>query len=485
MSFRRLVPGLLALSYLSCLAGCDAGSSSGDDSTSTAPAMLLGCTVTKPAITAPGGYYTNGRTVCTAAGEKHLFRGVARPSLEWSASGDKISAADFQAMASWKANVVRIALNQDFWLSGAALYNSSYETVIDGAVKAAEAAGLDVILDLHWSDEGNLAVPVAGKTQDSNTNSNQQPMADVNSQEFWKEVATKYKGDGHVLFELYNEPHNVPWAMWLNGGMTTYQVVGMQQLYKTVRDTGANNIVIAGGLGFAFDLSGLSVSDNRIQGYNIMYASHPYKPQDAQPRWEGSFGYLATGDIAPVITTEFGDTTKPSAQMATATCTGQWNSDLIDFNTAHDISWTAWAWYVADPCGFPSVISDWSGTPSVQGAPVKAALSSFDYQPGGTPTLGTAGTGGTGGTGGSGGASGAGTGVAGAAGKAGTAGASAGGSGDTATGGTGGSASTAGASSAGASGAGSAGAASAGTGGTAGVGGTGGAAGVGGTGVST
>jgi aryl-phospho-beta-D-glucosidase BglC (GH1 family) len=330
-----------------------------------------------------------------------LFRGVARPSLEWDPNGNLISAADFQAMASWHANVVRIALNQDFWLSGAALYSPTYAAVVDGAVKAAEAAGLDVILDLHWSDEGNLGVTVSGKTQDNASNSNQQPMADVNSKQFWTEVAMKYKDDGHVLFELYNEPHNISWSVWLNGGGTTYPVVGMQQLYDAVRATGANNIVIAGGLSYAFDLSG--VGGNPIVGQNVMYASHPYKPQDAQTLWESSFGYLATQDIAPVITTEFGDTTPTTVlnNLVVKTCTGQWNSDLITFNDAHEISWTAWAWFVADPCQFPSVISDWSGTPSVQGVPVKAALLGYPYQPGGTLTLGTAGAGGATGSAGS------------------------------------------------------------------------------------
>jgi hypothetical protein len=175
-----------------------------------------------------------------------------------------------------------------------------------------------------------------------------------------------------------------------------YQVVGMQELYDTVRGTGANNVVIAGGLSYAFDLSG--VGSTPIQGYNIMYATHPYKPQDATPRWEGSFGYLATRDIAPVIATEFGDTTA-------STCTGAWDSTLIAFCDQHKINWTAWAWYPTNPpgCSFPSLISDWSATPSVQGTAVKAALAAYPSSPGGNPDAGTmVGSGGSGGDAGTG-----------------------------------------------------------------------------------
>ena len=201
----------------------------------------------------------------------------------------------------------------------------------------------------------------------------QQQMADVNSQQFWREVASKYKGDGHVLFELYNEPHDISWSTWLNGGAVLgYQVVGMQELYDTVRSAGADNIVIAGGINWAFDLAGVAATP--IQGYNVMYATHPYYPQDSQLQWDQKFGYLAAQDIAPVIITEFGDHTDA--------CTGDWNTQLIQYADARQVSWTAWAWWPAG-CSFPALISDWNYTPTVQGAAVKAALFDYPYQPAG------------------------------------------------------------------------------------------------------
>ena len=301
---------------------------------------------------APNGYYVQGNTIYDAANAPHLLHGMARPSMEWSATGEHVGTADYQIMKSWGARLVRIALNQDFWLPGAAKHNGAYVGNVDQAIQQARQLGLDVILDLHWSDKGNL----------QEANPGQQRMADQNSITFWTDVAAKYKGDGRVLFELYNEPHDVSWDVWLSGGSSGdgFNAVGMQQLYNAVRATGADNLVIIGGLDYAFDLSG--VPGHRVQGYNIVYASHPYDYPNKQPaNWEKAWGFLAATD--PVALTEFG----------TFNCSTSYYSQLIQAADAKKVSWTAWAWYPGG-CGFPSIINDWNGTPSDPGKIVKAAL---------------------------------------------------------------------------------------------------------------
>jgi endoglucanase len=389
MSTRRLIV-LSALVAMTAVAACFSGESASPNVVVAART----CEVKGTPPMAPGGYYTQGASVCTADGKPHLFNGVDRPSLEFTNTGQwnglsGIPASDFQAMASWRANAVRIATNQDFWLSGATLYDPNYPATIAKAVHDAEAAGLDVILDLHWSDCGNLKVPsLAGQNRsDTTTVSGQQIMADVNSVQFWKEVATMFKDDGHVLFELYNEPNGVPWSEWLSGGnsVAACPTVGMQALYNAVRmpapaGAGAQNLVILGGLSYAFDLS--QVQNYPIAGaYNLMYATHPYPTNDSESDWASSFGYLTDGNLAPVIATEFGDTT--------TNCRGQWDTDLINFSATNKMSWTAWAWWATGPsnpnsmelqnavqgaCSFPALLLDWSYTPSVQGIAVRAAL---------------------------------------------------------------------------------------------------------------
>lgn len=371
MSRFNLGLSILALSVSGCSVFAPSGG--GGETQPLGPATPTGCLAAPPAgRIAPGGYYVNGNTVCTAAGRPHLFHGVDRPSMEWTSTGENLSAADFQLMASWKANVVRIALNQDFWLSGSGFYDPNYAPLVDTVIGWAEAAGMDVILDLHWSDAGVLGscAPNMGC---------QQLMADANSVTFWTEVATRYKGDGRVLFELYNEPEQISWGIWKSGGPTGegWNAVGMQQLHDAVRAAGAENLVVIGGIFWAYDLS--KVPQSRIIGHNILYATHPYggTSERAPSAWDADWGFLA--DTDPVIVTEFGD----------SACDGVYDGELIKYADKRNASWTSWAWFPGG-CNFPSIISDWNGTPSVPGMVVKSALARYnDPSPGGASDAGT------------------------------------------------------------------------------------------------
>jgi hypothetical protein len=179
---------------------------------------------------------------------------------------------------------------------------------------------------------------------------------------FWSEVATEYRDDPHVLFELFNEPHGISWDLWLNGGtMANGSVVhGMQEMYNVVRAAGATNLVLVGGLNWAFELADVPL--HRVLGNNIVYVTHPYNFPGKQPKdWDRAFGALAATD--PIIATEFGN----------YDCTTGYYQAFVDYARIHKISWTAWAWYPSG-CGFPSIIADSKGTPNAPGVVVKAAL---------------------------------------------------------------------------------------------------------------
>jgi len=186
-------------------------------------------------------------------------------------------------------------------------------------------------------------------------------MADENSITFWKLIANIYKNDPAILFELYNEPHDVSWDVWQKGGSAgEFNAAGYQQLYDAVRSTGANNLVLIGGLNWAYDLSG--VPSHKINGDNIVYVTHPYDYPGKQPSdWDNAFGNLASQ--YPVIATEFGD----------GNCSPTYYQNLVNYAEQKGIHWTSWAWYVAG-CEFPSIINDWNGTPSASGNVIKAAL---------------------------------------------------------------------------------------------------------------
>lgn len=333
---------------------------------------------------APGGFSTIGNQIFSSNCQAHLFHGMARPSLQWSPGGDDRFvnvAQDFALIKSWKANVVRIPLTQVFWMPGVKLYDPTYKPRVLDTVKKARDLGLTVVLDLHASDRGNAAYDTVPDVQ--------QLPDEKHSLPFWRDLASTFKGDGGVIFELYNEPHDITWEMWLNGGdiptgpawdggpvREGYKAVGMQQLYDAVRATGARNLVIVSGMHWGYYLN--EVANYRVKGYNIVYASHPYDWPDKQPEtWDAAFGSLAATD--PVIISEFGAYKCDRTFYYTA---------AMDYADRKGMSWIAWAWWTppatmnpaertAAVCNFPALITDWNGTPSASGALVKARLATY------------------------------------------------------------------------------------------------------------
>jgi hypothetical protein len=313
----------------------------------------------------PGGYKVQGNKIVDGSGATYHFHGVSRPSLEWYPGGEVITVRDWQLMKEWGANVVRLPLNQVFWRN-----DTNYRDFVGIYVNEIKSYGMDVILDLHWSD-GPGDKPDGG----------QQVMPDKKSVDFWRDVATMFKADDRVLFELYNEPHpdsalgynqDSAWNVWQNGGMVGgFLAAGFQELITTVRATGAKNIVIVGGIDYAYSLKGVPTHPLTDATGNLVYATHPYDYSNKMPgTWDADWGFLAA--TKPILVTEFG------RNPASNNCDASYSSQVIQYANGKGAGWVGWAWYVAKmPCAFPSLITDWNGTPTQHGQVVKTALAAF------------------------------------------------------------------------------------------------------------
>jgi endoglucanase len=314
-------------------------------------------------------YSVSANHVLDSNGHVYYIHGVSRRSFEQSPSGDgHFTQTDFNNIAAWGANTVRIATNQDFLLADSSCFASSYLLgQLDPAVMAAHKAGLNVIFDLLWNDGGVPGTCATG----------QQKMADTRSLTFWKIMANHYKGDPRVFFELYNEPQDISWGCWLNGcttctlaGCNTW--VGMQQMYDTVRLAGFNNLVIMGGINWARELSG--VPNNLPSGSNIVYATHVHS-SDPPSSWSTNFGFLTSN--YPVVATEFGDDT----------CTSRYVTSALNYFDAPDgyagnrMGWTGSAWNDPGNCALRSIIADWNGAPDTMGQPERDRLLGYKKPP--------------------------------------------------------------------------------------------------------
>ena len=116
-------------------------------------------------------------------------------------------------------------------------------------MNALNAAGMYVIIDMHWSSKGTAKKAVR-----------QLPMPDERyAPSFWTSVAHAFKSNPAVIFDLYNEPYPnrntdsaASWRCDLDGsaGGTCkgfgFRAAGMQQLLGDVRGAGATNVTMVG-----------------------------------------------------------------------------------------------------------------------------------------------------------------------------------------------------------------------------------------------
>jgi endoglucanase len=315
----------------------------------------------------------SGAQLLTAAGKEVWLQGVNIPSLGWSEKGESIPQSVKVALEDWKANVIRLCVNDSLWFGkGRAPQSTSndpeaYRQIIDNVVKMAAGQGDYVVLDLH-----RFHAP------------------DQSAVDFWKDAAARYKNNPAVLFDIFNEPTGIGWPVWRNGGPVVNKQkgglppiitpsVGMQALVDTVRGTGAKNIIIAGGVGNAYDLEGI------LQGYaltdtsgnGIMYATHFY---NWHKNWEKHF--LSLAGKYPLFVGEMGADIKkmpfiPAKQQEDP---NTWMPDALGMIQQYHLNWTAFSLH---PKATPVLISNWNFDPTpFFGVYVKDALAGNTFPPG-------------------------------------------------------------------------------------------------------
>ena len=345
---------LLLLSILISLIGCRENS--------------IGPVISSPSIISE--LHVEGKYIRTSKGTAVRLTGVNIPSLEWSNEGEHISQSIQIAIKDWGANVIRFPLCQDRWFGkadGQSDSGKSYKAIVEMAINQTINLGAYAVIDLHWSDAGVWGSYLG-----------QHKMPDQNSLIFWKDFAKKYSNNPGVLFDLYNEPHDVDWNIWksggevsevINGNNISYNSIGLQNLIDSIRSEGAKNLVIINGLDWGYDLSGVlkgyELAD--ANGNGIIYGSHIYP-------WKGSDFItwdLHAGSISkyhPVYIGEVGCQPNPSIIYPNI-----WAPEIIQYINSHNLSWTAWSFH---PSAYPCLISDWNYTPtSYWGVYVKDALS--------------------------------------------------------------------------------------------------------------
>lgn len=316
-------------------------------------------------------------------------------ALESLGVGDPF-ASEAAAIAAWGANTVRLPLNQDCWLGtrGAPVSDefqertvAAYRDEVDRFVEALNAQGMVVVLDLHsrkrigTPEFGNLAMP------------------DSESLAFWRSVATDYRNNPSIMFDAFNEPYsrygptnqmvfNLTWECWRDGGCrapveddqtattgrVTYPAQGMEAIVGSIRDAGAEQPILLGGLDYSNDLSHwleFAPDDDQLIA---SFHSYDFKECSARECWDSVLAPLA--DNVPILTGELGATEPLDGYVA----------DYLAWAQEHGIGSLFWVW--ADHPNDPmSLVVDETGVPTEYGALAKTHLTGETAVAGETPAV--------------------------------------------------------------------------------------------------
>jgi hypothetical protein len=302
----------------------------------------------------------SGRHVVDTNGKPVFLRGVNIFGMEiippspgaTYADAAGITAQLFESMASWRANVVRLAINRDWVLHGHDQAGDlAYLADLDRVIEQGAAHSMYTILSLRRLDEATAfgtragvdGVPVANFIA---------PQPDYDSIGMWRLLGERYADEPAVLFDLYAAPHaalpddlsgyDTDWDMWS---------VWVRLMVAELRRMHPWSLCLVSGLNWGADLSGFPVRGTRGEPIaNLVYAARVMEGEAAP--WNG---LAAVARDYPVFVTEW---------------VGAENRSL-------------WAEAVAmrlNACGYSWAASDWktlrvsSSSVSRMGAVVRRAL---------------------------------------------------------------------------------------------------------------
>ena len=311
-----------------------------------------------------------GNRLRDAAGNEVWLQGLNAGGMESVPNTDQIVKSVVVAIDEWKSNCVRLPVNESFWF-GTSAYQSdggaAYRAAVDKIVTLAANRGAYIALDLH-----RFRAPKAEHIS------------------FWKDAAKRYANHPAVLFDLFNEPHGIDWKTWRDGGFVGeagkvdesaflsaeekrknqgFESVGMQALVNAVRSTGAKNVVIAGGLRWANDLTGIegeaiekgeaeSFRLDDPDGNGVMYAWHTY-------HWHKGWAHiLPVAAKHPIFLGEVGAAPREEMTFIPMEQKEDWRTfvpDMLGFIQKYRINWTGWCFH---PKAGPCMIENWDYEPT-------------------------------------------------------------------------------------------------------------------------
>ena len=268
----------------------------------------------------PARLSAHGNRIVDANGNVVLLKGLMPPDPVKVRQDRDLHQEFFAGMASTGANVIRIPVHPENWVQD----KDYLWRYLDPIVAWAGESHMYVIIDWHYI--GNVATGVGPQMPDLQANPKDLTL------QFWRSTAHYFRNTPNVIFEIFNEPQSIDANEWR---------INADEIIQAIRDQGANQLVVVGGIDYGKDLSW--VLEQPVADRNVAYASHIY-PAHAAASWSHWFGDVAAQ--YPVLITEWGfmDDNGDPSQNYLFGAQNTYGEPFLNYLRDHNIGWVA-CWY--------------------------------------------------------------------------------------------------------------------------------------------
>lgn len=251
-----------------------------------------------------------GVHLCNQYGNPIQLRGMSTHGLQW--YSQCVNDSSLTALATdWHADIVRISMyiQED----GYETDPSGFTDLVSSIIDKVSARGMYAIVDWHMLDPGD-------------------PYYNLErAKTFFTEIARRHNDKPNLLYEIANEPSEVPWSR-----IRDYA----EELIPVIRAVDPETPILVGtrawsSLGVSDGADETEVVDNPVRASNIMYTFHFYA---ASHRDEYLNALSRAADRIPMFVTEFGTQTYTGDGGDDFTMAGRY----LDLLAAKKISWTNW-----------------------------------------------------------------------------------------------------------------------------------------------
>ena len=258
-----------------------------------------------------GKLHVSGTQLTDSHGQATILQGVSTHGLQWDNMGDYVNETALSNLRDeWGADLIRLVgyvTQNGYTVSETG--RQRIDTYIQKGVSLANKLGMYAMIDWHIHAENPMDTKSAAIS-------------------FFDTYSKKYADDDHVIYEICNEPSDLPWST-----IKSYA----QDVVSTIRANDPDGIIVVGTGNWSQNVDQIQSGGGMLDASNIMYSFHFYAATHGQNFRDKVT--TAHNQGIPIYVTEFGTCTADGQSNISPEDTKEW----LDFLRGYGISYSAWS----------------------------------------------------------------------------------------------------------------------------------------------